>query len=420
MMSQLLSCERWPEQAQGTMIRDVVMPSLGLTMEEGTIVEWYCSVGDVVELGADFFLLETEKSEVEIDAPYRGILTEILVGPGETVDVGVPIARMLVEDDSAGATDAERAIPPTADVAVDSTAPPIPPEVPSTESTEVAVPAGSIPKVRATPLARRLAADRGIELARVSGTGPNGRIVRRDIEALEHTASSVSASAKVEARRAIIAERMHASSITAAPVTLTTRARADDLVRFRARLLQDPPQGVDAGPSYNDIIVAACAAAIIDHRDITLQLDQGVLRRPGSINIGLAVQSPTGLVVPVIKKADTMSIFEIARESTRLIEAVMRNRVAPSDLEEGTFTVTNLGAEGVDIFTPVINLPESAILGVGAIRDSVEVVDGAPAVRSMISLSLTFDHRTIDGQPAARFLGRVVELLEYPYDLPVS
>ena len=401
------------------MIQDVVMPSLGLTMEEGTILEWYCSVGDAIELGADFFLLETEKSEVEIEAPYEGILTEILVEPGQTVAVGAPIARIAMDGDGDSAARSWENPPPAAAIPTGSAAS-TPSGMPSSRSAPAPAAARqpADANLRATPLARRVAADAGIELGDLIGSGPGGRVQRRDVDAAAAVVSPrVTA---MDRRRAIVAERMHASSITTAPVTLTTRAKAGDLVRLRNRLVDRPPEGRESRPSYNDIIVAACAAAIRDHPDITLQLHDGMPRVPERINIGLAVQAPAGLIVPVIKGADALSIFGLARESGRLIDAAMTGRLAPHDLDEGTFTVSNLGAEGIDTFTPVINLPESAILGVGAIRESVEVVDGAPAVTSMVSLSLTFDHRTIDGQPAARFLKQVVELLEYPYDLRVT
>ncbi len=393
--------------------QDVLMPSLGLTMEEGTILEWFAAVGDTIELGSDLFLLETEKSQIEIESPYEGVLTEILVEAGETVAVGVPIARMEIEVNGAvpGTPDADPAAAPSRDAPASQQ---VAGAVPPTRS--VGQQPGGSARARATPLARRLAAELGVDLATVSGSGPAGRIKRADIESAATRAevAGVSTVMALDGRRAIIADRMHSSSMATAPVTLTTRANATDLVRLRSQLIERTDE---VRPSYNDIIVAACAAAIGEYPDIILQLHEDGLFRPERINIGLAVQALEGLIVPVIKDADRRTIVDLARESKRLVDGVRRNRLNPADLEQGTFTVSTLGSEGIDAFTPIINLPESAILGVGAIRPSVEAVDGVPAVVSMITLSLTFDHRTIDGQPAARFLKRVVEILEYPYEL---
>jgi pyruvate dehydrogenase E2 component (dihydrolipoamide acetyltransferase) len=262
-------------------------------------------------------------------------------------------------------------------------------------------------------LARRRATELGVDLVNVPGSGPGGRIKRADVEGAADNGELPAGPAvtPLQGRRAIIADRMHASSMVTAPVTLTTRANATDLVRLRSRLLEHTDE---VRPTYNDIIVAACSVAIRDHPDIILQLNEDGLFRPERINIGLAVQASEGLIVPVIRDADMRTIVDLARESKRLVDGVLRNRLNPADLEQGTFTVSNLGSDGIDAFTPIINLPQSAVLGVGAIRPSVEVVDGVPAVVSMITLSLTFDHRTIDGQPAARFLRRVAEILENP------
>ena len=396
------------------MNQDVVMPSLGLTMEEGTILEWFVAVGDTVELGDDFILLETEKSQVEIEAPYEGVLTEILVEVGHTVAVGVPIARMDVPV-TGGTSDDATPLSEGAPVGTATAPQPV---------AAVALPTNrgdrhrsEDARVRATPLARRRATELGVDLVSLSGSGPSGRINRADVEgaAGKGELPRERSVTMLEGRRAVIAARMHASSMVTAPVTLTTRADATDLVHLRSRLVERTDE---VRPSYNDIIIAACSVAISEHPDIILQLNDDELVRPERINIGFAVQAPEGLIVPVIQDADKRTIVDLARESKRLADGVLRNRLNPTDLEQGTFTVSNLGTEGIDAFTPIINLPESAILGVGAIRPSVEVVDGAPAVVSMIALSLTFDHRVIDGQPAARFLKRVVEILEYPYELP--
>jgi pyruvate dehydrogenase E2 component (dihydrolipoamide acetyltransferase) len=421
------------------MNQEVVMPSLGLTMEEGTIVEWFAAVGDTIELGDDLFLLETEKAQVEIEAPYQGVLTEILVEAGHTVAVGVPIAHMdvpvtgVTRGDADPLSEGTPVVTATASQPVAAVAPSANRDdrhggegarVRATPLTRrraaqlgvglVTVPgSGQDARVRATPLARRRATELGVDLVNVPGSGPGGRIKRADVEGAADNGELPAGPAvtPLQGRRAIIADRMHASSMVTAPVTLTTRANATDLVRLRSRLLEHTDE---VRPTYNDIIVAACSVAIRDHPDIILQLNEDGLFRPERINIGLAVQASEGLIVPVIRDADMRTIVDLARESKRLVDGVLRNRLNPADLEQGTFTVSNLGSDGIDAFTPIINLPQSAVLGVGAIRPSVEVLDGVPAVVSMITLSLTFDHRTIDGQPAARFLRRVAEILENP------
>ncbi len=378
------------------MQQDVFMPSLGLTMEEGTVIEWFVSVGDKVDLGADFFLLETEKSEVEIEAPYEGVLAEIVVEAGRTVAVGAVIARMEVDQVS------------------NTTAAPVPTPLVAVQSGVQDVMAKpAVGKIRATPLARRLAVENKVDLTALVGSGPFGRIKRCDVErgVSESVIGVTSPITPLEGRRALIAARMSESTSTTASVTLATRAKVAQLISLRECLVAAQTK---VRPSYNDVIVVACAVAIAEHPDIILQIHAEALHLPENINIGLAVQAPEGLIVPIIRDADTRSILDVAVESERLIEDALQNRLHPFDAEEGVFTVSNLGAEGIDAFTPLINLPQSAVLGVGAIRDSVEVVDGAPFVIPMLTLSLTFDHRAIDGQPAARFLKRVVELLECP------
>lgn len=389
------------------MVTEVILPVLGETMSEGTIVEWVKQEGEPVERGAVLFMVETDKATLEVEAPAKGFLRQILVPVGETVPVLTVVAlitRTADEDISAYEF-----------------------RVPGFEF-QVAEAMKPETRIFASPRARRLAREKGVDLALVTGTAPNGRIVERDVvaylEALPKAIPSVPAPARaVEAVgevpmtgvRAVIAQRMQESHQTTAPVTLTTEADAMAFVELRERLKEALASELGFNLGYNDLLIKVAAYALREFPYMNARLDGERVRHLREVHIALAVDTDRGLLVPVIRNADRKGVAEIAREVRDLAERARAGKALPDELSGSTFTITNLGRHEIDAFTPIINLPEAAILGVGRIKARPAVVGGELCVRQTMWLSLTFDHRLVDGAPAARFLQRIKQLIENPY-----
>jgi pyruvate dehydrogenase E2 component (dihydrolipoamide acetyltransferase) len=431
----------------------VVMPKLGLTMTEATLIEWLKSDGDPIEKGEPLFVLESEKSALEIEAPASGTL-HILVPAGETVPVHTPIATLL------GAGQAAAPLPEP--VAVQEPLPGVQPQspIPGPQAPVPASPkaralarrlgvslegiAGTGPRgmvvaadvelasavreaaaeaVKASPVARRLADQTGVDLAVVSGSGPSGRIMRQDVEGALAPQPEPAPGVEVEAPspgvqaltglRGIIAERLSASWRERPHVTLTTEADATNLVSARQQLTAELGQKI----AYDALLVALVARALGEQPHVNVRLtEQGIEQLPQP-NIGVAVDTERGLLVPVVRDAAAKSLVEVQQALAELVERALAGRSLPDDLSGGTFTITNLGMFGIDAFTPIINPPESAILGVGRIVNKPVGLERQVALRDMMTLSLSFDHRLIDGAPAARFLQRVKQLVERPFAL---
>jgi pyruvate dehydrogenase E2 component (dihydrolipoamide acetyltransferase) len=288
----------------------------------------------------------------------------------------------------------------------------------------------------ATPIAAKLAAEMGLDLSGVTGSGPKGKITREDVEKavrLKMAGGSTAVSAPVAGEiayapnkaqetkpvsgvRKIIFDRMGLSDQLTARVTLVTEADVTELVRFRNKLKTEKAEAWGYKPGFNEMIGLIVAQTLAEHRYMNARLSQDgtQIEMLEDVNLAFAVDTDRGLLVPVIKKADQLELKDLGAKFHALVDAAKLGRVMPDDLVGGTFTITNLGSYGVDAFTPVINLPELAILGVGRIQEKVVPVNGAPDIRKMMTLSLVFDHRLVDGAPAAKFLQSVRELLEDP------
>ncbi len=431
---------------------EIVMPRLGWTMEEGILVEWVKQDGDPVEIGDIVFTVESDKALNEIEALDAGILCipPDSPPPGSTLPVGTLLAYLLEPGEEMPAT--------------------VLPAVQQTQQEQPAAPQTTVPLTprrsgksgpTISPRARRLAAELGVDWTRLTGTGRTGRIVERDVRAaatelrvspvarrlaaelgvdLEALAAqkpggrieradveaAAAASPAAPAQivpfspvRKITAERLAESARTTAPVTLNTETDATELVRLRSQLKNDPATASRPIPTYTDLLVKALTQALTDHPALNARLqgtDEIVLSP--AVHLGIAVDTERGLLVPVLRDAQDKTLRQIAEESTALIEAASKGNLSPDALQGGTFTLTNLGMYEIDAFTPIINLPQCAILGVGRIAPRQVVVD-APAerveIRHMMFLSLTFDHRLVDGAPAARFLQHLKHLVEQPY-----
>lgn len=386
---------------------EVVMPKFGLTMTEGTIQQWFKAEGDTIAAGEALFEVETEKVLYEIEAPADGTVAKLLYAVEAVVGVGLPVA-VLAE---AGEDVAEIAAH-YADVAGAQAAP-----TAAAPAAESAASADRPKRVPVTPAARKLAKEHGIDLDRVTGSGPRGRITREDVQKIIDGGgqpASVATPAPTEdeiqplrGMRKVIAERMHQSLQGSAQLTITSEVDVSELIDRRHAVRQE------FGVTYTDFIVQACAHALRQHPRMNATLEDGTLRLTSGIHVGLAVALDEGLIVPVIRDADRKSLEEIAGEAKTLAEKARAGRLTLEDVSGGTFTVSNLGMYGVDAFTPILNTPQTGILGVGRIVEKPALYRGEIAKRSTMVLSLTFDHRVIDGAPAGAFLQTVADLLAH-------
>ena len=406
---------------------EIVMPRLGWTMDEGTLVEWLKKEGETVAVGEILFVVESDKAVNEVESFDGGILhiPDGAPGPGATVAVGTMLGYLLEPGEKA----------PVA--APSSTPSDGPPPQPALHAQPAAVPSrGGEPdpahsrssakspplksarvKPAISPRARRLAGELGVDWTQLSGSGRSGRITEDDVRAASSTADSASEpvtgssdEAAIERTRLspvrrVIADRMSQSSRDNATVTLTAEIDATRLVEFRGRC--PAPK-----PGYTDVFVRLAALALADHPVLNASLDDGHVLLHRSIHVGIAVDTDAGLLVPVIRDAGRKSIEEIRDEAAALAARAREGQLRPDDLRGGTFTITNLGMHGVDAFTPIINPPQSAVLGIGRIAMRPVVRDGQVVARYTVILSLTFDHRLVDGGPAARFLAALREAAE--------
>ncbi len=402
----------------------VDVPQLGLTMETGTILQWLKAEGDTVEKGQPLVVIQTDKVEYEVEAPVAGTLLKIAAREGTELPVGSVMGLIgRPGEDVAGvpgAAPTAAAEPRTARQApapASQAAPPTP--------TPVRAPGE---RVKISPVAKRLAQDHGVDIHGLTGTGPEGRIVREDVEraiaakvpsAERQVPSPTSGSATPESvpltgMRKAIFDRMGQSWREAARVTLFADADVTDLVRLRQTKAAEWERRFGLKPSYNDLIHLAVARALREEPRINCRLDGQAVRVRHEVNLSFAVDLGEGLVAAVIKDADKKSLGDLTRIARDLAERARAGKLAPDDMADGTFTVTNLGGLGVEAFTPIINQPQAGILGIGKILEKPVVLGGGIHVRSILTLSLVFDHRLLDGAPAAKFLGKVKELLETP------
>ena len=381
---------------------DVIMPKFGLTMQEGRIQEWFKAEGDPVAVGDKLLEVETEKVLYEVEATVAGTLARIMHPVEAVVPCTGVVAVIALPGEDPAAVAAATADRPRA-------APPAAAQPTSAASGAAASPAPSAAAHPTTPAARKLAKERGVNLARLTGTGPGGRITREDVEAALAAGPAAAPAAgggePLRGMRKTIAERMLASLRTTAQLTITTEADAGAMVAQRQRLQAEFPL------TYTDLLVAAVARALREHPRLNATSDGDAVRVHDAVHVGVAIALDDGLVVGVIRDADRLPLHAVASAARALAERARAGTLGIDDVTGGTFTISNLGAYGVDAFTPILHPPQVAILGVGRVAEKPVVRDGQIVVRPTMVLSLTFDHRIVDGAPAARFLQRVVELL---------
>jgi pyruvate dehydrogenase E2 component (dihydrolipoamide acetyltransferase) len=375
------------------MASEVRLPQAGMGMQDGTVLEWFKQPGDAVEAGEVLAEVEAAKAIVEITAPVTGTLARILVPEGETV----PVRELLALIAGPGETPDEPTTPDPAGVAA-----------------AAAPPAAGRP-VQVTPVARRLAKDHGIALDQVQGTGPGGRITEADVRALLEQPGAAPAvpetTMPLTGMRGIIAQRMHDSLQTMAQVTLTTEVDVTGLAHQRETLKDR------LAVTWTDLIVRACTLALQAHPRLNATVEGDRIRLLPDIHVGIAVALDDGLVVPVLRDANRKSLPQITQESRALATRAQQGRATAEELTGSTFTVSNLGGFGVDAFTPIVNPPEVAILGVGRVVERPARHGGDLVWGRMLTLSLTFDHRAVDGAPAAAFLQTLSGHLQDPSTL---
>ncbi len=407
------------------------MPQLGLTMEKGTILQWLRAEGEMVQKGQPVVLIQTEKVEYEVEAPAAGTLLKLVAKEGTELPVGglMGILGQPGEDVAAVLAGAQAPAEPRAGYPTKGLGGREPSPI-----AEVMPPArGPGERIKISPVAKKLAQEHGIDIASLTATGPEGRIVREDVERAIATKSRESHPAlragypgsreeqkavpeviPLSGIRKVIFDRMGQSWREAARVTLFADADMTELVTLRQARLADWERKFGIKPSYSDLIHMAVARALREEPRINCRLDGQAVRIRKEVNLAFAVDLGEGLVAVVIRDADKKSLGDLAKAARDLADRARSGRLAPDDMADGTFTVTNLGTVGVESFTPIINPPQAGILGVGKIMEKPVVLNGGIHIRSLMTLSLVFDHRLIDGAPAARFLAKVKELLEQP------
>ncbi|WP_288917241.1 dihydrolipoamide acetyltransferase family protein, partial [uncultured Eubacterium sp.] len=395
----------------------ILMPKMGMTMTEGTVEEWKVKEGDTVKTGDILFTASTDKITNDVESQHDGTILKIIVPEGTTVDVYSIVAYIGAAGESI--PDEENASPTPAE------------NEPSAEPSAASGPsAGSSPasdQVKASPAAKKLAREKGIDLSLVTGTGPNGKIKIEDVE--QYLEADVEAAAhsvppeeddnnlppkKVDPLRRSIAKNMTESWHTSPRVTYTRPVDMTEAKEMRRRL-KDAMGNQGLKITYNHILMKVCARVLMEIPDVNGSFSDNMLTHHRHANVGLAVAKGDGLIVPNVKRCEEKSLTEISREMDALIRKTRNGDVALEDITGGTFTISSLGPYGITSFSPIINQPELAILGVCDIVDTPVVRNGEIVIRPIMNLSLTADHRVIDGVKASRFLQRVAEILENPY-----
>ena len=453
------------------------MPSLGHTMEKGKIIEWLKQEGDAVAKGEPLVVIETDKVITEVESPVDGVLLKIAVAAEEERPIGSPLVLLGSADEQLSEADIQQLLGDGAAAAPAAPAAPLPPTPAPTpaaspraaaagervkispiarklcdelgidpgtvtgtgpggritrEDVQKAAQAAPAPvaaeRVKISPVARKLCEEMGVDPASVTGTGPGGRITRDDVLKAAEAAKAAPVAAAVpvgagetiplRGMRGRVAERMFQSWNTIPRVTEVMLVDMNATVTFRQAMLAQWEQQYGVRISLNDLITKAVAAALRRHPRLNATLVDQEVQLHESVNVGVAVNLDEGLIVPVIADADRKDLGQIARESRELAEKAraVPMRLSPDEVSNGTFTITNLGTTGIDLFTPIINPPQVAILGVGMVQRRPVVVGDALAIRPSVYLCLVFDHRAVDGVPAANFLQELQRLLEKPQE----
>jgi 2-oxoglutarate dehydrogenase E2 component (dihydrolipoamide succinyltransferase) len=422
---------------------DVIMPQMGESIAEGTITRWIKKVGDAVERDEPIFEISTDKVDAEIPAPSAGVLAEIKVAEGETVEVDTVVA--VLETDAAAAAEAAPAEAPAAEAPAAETpaaeaepepAAPAPASAPAAPAAPVAAPAGAevvsleeLRRTRSSPVVRKIAAEHRIDIRQVQGSGIQGRVTKKDILAFVEAGGAAAAPAAappapaayvgvpgkretMSVMRQKIAEHMIVSRRTSAHVTTVFEVDLDNVAKQRAEKGAEFQARNGVKLTYTPIIAAAAVESLRDFPVVNASMDGNEVVYHQHVNLGVAVALEWGLIVPVVKGADEKNLVGLARSITDVAERARTKKLQPDEVQGGTFTITNPGIYGGLFGTPIINQPQVAILGVGGIEKRPVVINDAIAIHTMCYLALSFDHRLIDGAVADQFMANLKQRLE--------
>jgi pyruvate dehydrogenase E2 component (dihydrolipoamide acetyltransferase) len=423
------------------------MPSLGHTMEKGKIIEWLKHEGDSIAKGEPLVVIETDKVITEVESPAEGVVLRIVVPSEEERPIGALLAVLGAQGEQVSEVELQQMLGPVAVQAPATPAPVVAPAPMAAPRADAAARDGG-ERLKISPIARKLADELGLDASTIQGTGPGGRITKDDVLRVAEAAKTaaptaapvtpapaapapasvatapapargrlgVSSTIPLRGMRGRVAERMFQSWNTIPRVTEVMQVDMSATVAFREAMLGQWEQQYGLRISLNDMITKAVAMALRRQPRLNATLVDQEVRLHDSVNMGIAVNLDEGLIVPIIFNADQKDLGQIAREGRDLAEKARAGRLQLDDISDGTFTITNLGTTGIELFTPIINPPQVAILGVGMVQRRPIVVGDALAIRPAVYLSLVFDHRAVDGVPAANFLQELKRLLEKPQD----
>ncbi|BAH46133.1 dihydrolipoyllysine-residue acetyltransferase component of acetoin cleaving system [Brevibacillus brevis NBRC 100599] len=407
---------------------EVLMPKMGMAMKEGTVSRWNKQAGDLVSKGEVIASISSEKIEADLEAPANGVLLKITVSEWEGVPPGTVIGYIGHPNEQIAEETAATATFQTAALEKNLEEP-----VAMTESATIAASPTSAKEVKISPVARKLAEAAGLPVESLIGTGPVGRITKEDVEkaiaereakqavaaeddrlpavAVEETTEQL----PVTGMRKVIASRMMASLQESAQLTITTRADVTDLIALQKKMNEVTQKEHEIKLTVTDLIARATVLALQRHKQVNSAYIDDRIHRYGHVHLGIAVALEQGLVVPVVRYAESTSVLDLSRRIKALAAQAREGTLGMEEMQGSTFSITNLGAYGIDFFTPVLNSPEAGILGVGAVQETPVFIGEEVQRRSILPLSLTFDHRVLDGAPAAEFLHTLRKYLEEPY-----
>ena len=412
------------------MATKISMEALSPTMEEGKLVKWLKNEGDALKTGDPVAEVETDKAIMELVARGDGVLRKRVVNEGDTVPVGSLVGIIAAADENVDALVGGAAAPAAAAAPVKEAAPAAAEPSPVNEAAPAAsAPSASSGPTRSSPLARRMASEKGVELSTIQGSGPNGRIIKRDIEAAA-SAPQASAAAPQSSQtvrqsdsqtdfndvpltqiRKIIAKRLGESIGPIPTFYLTVELDLTRVMEMRAAMAD---LGADFKVSVNDVLLKAIAVALSQHPEVNAHWGGDHIRYHNRVHLGMAVATDDGLIVPVIWDADKKRMSEISKEAKELAKRARERKLKPEEFTGSTFSVSNLGMFGIDSFTAIINPPEAAIIAIGTGEEKVVVVDGEQVIRQRVKLTMSCDHRIIDGAVGAKFLQTLRRLVENP------
>ena len=386
------------------MATEVIMPALNPGQETGILLEWLKQEGETIEKGEPLMEVETDKANVEVEAEATGILSNISVQPGDEIHVGEVIAMILSEDESA-----PKSIKDDSSTQTAVTENEVKHHSGNSEKME-SIETVSKNKIAASPKVKQYAKKEGIDLSSVKGSGPGGAILMEDVLAIQSTAEKEDNDFQTGKGWLLMADRLTESWTSAPHFSIVRNLDATNLAAHK----KETKANSSANITFTDLLVKYAASSLKEHPRVNASLIDGKLIKNLAINIGIAVATEDGLIVPVIHNADELSLEEITERRKELVARTQEGKLRSGDLDAGTFTISNLGMFDVDSFNAIINPPQSAILAVGKIIDQVVPMDGKPVIRPMLKINLSFDHRVIDGARGAHFLQTLSNLIENP------